>query len=96
MSLTGRKGNRFSPAGRQRDSNSNHSAPELRSMESCAGNKGTGKTKEKRVVVPPLGITVLSQCGSIRPITPSNSHYIFRTLLLTISAVICIWVNIPA
>lgn len=90
MSAIGRKGNRSSPAGHQREI----SAPKLRSMESCAGNKGMGKTKERRVVVLPLGSTALSHFGSTRSIIPSNSYYIFRTLPLTIPAVIRIWVNI--
>ena len=45
MSAIGRKGNTSSLAGHQRQI----SAPKPRSMGSCAGNKGMGKTKERRV-----------------------------------------------
>lgn len=69
-------------------------APRLRSMVSCVGDKGMGKIQERRMVVPNLGIIVCSHFGSPRPIASRNSHYIFRTFLLAIPAVICIWVDI--
>ena len=50
--------------------------------------------RERREFVLPLSTTVLSHFGSTRPTAASSSYYSFRTLLLAIPAVICIWVNI--